>query len=151
VAAAPGLVFAIWLGIAVWAALAGFSGLWLWIGFGVAASPRDLMAVFWSTIGMLPCLGLMVSGAYPPSDWGAGNFLLKEFCTGAAAGLAMRLPVPASRCPARDKVPYHQSLNISMKIAEVISNATAVRLLPTRTFREVFQGCPDLGMRRPRE
>jgi hypothetical protein len=91
VIAAPYVVFGAWLAFAIWAALFGFGGLWLYVGIRAAIGPRDIMAAFWSSIGILFFLGLMVLGAYLPDDWLLLNFLLKGFYIGSTANCAMRL------------------------------------------------------------
>lgn len=89
--ASPRLVFSGLIVFAIWAALAGFGALWLYVGVRAAIGPRDIMAAFWSGVGILFFLGLMVFGAYLPNDWLLTNFLLKGLYIGSAAASAMRL------------------------------------------------------------
>lgn len=89
--AAPGVLFGGWIAFAIWAALLGFGALWLYVGMRAAIGPRDIMAAFWSGVGIVFFTGLMVAGAYLPADWLVVNFLLKGFYIGSAASCAMRL------------------------------------------------------------
>jgi hypothetical protein len=91
VIAEPRIVFGAWLAFAIWAALFGFGALWLYVGVRAAIGPRDIMAAFWSAIGILFFLGLMIVGAYLPDDWLVVNFLLKGFYIAGVADCAMRL------------------------------------------------------------
>jgi hypothetical protein len=88
---APHLVFSELIVLAIWAGLAGFGALWLYVGVRASFGPRDIMAAFWSGVGILFFLGLMVFGAYPPNNWLMTNFLLKGLYIGSAAASAMRL------------------------------------------------------------
>ena len=88
---APRLVFGGLIVLAIWAALAAFGALWLYVGVRASIGPRDIMAAFWSGVGILFFLGLMVFGAYLPNDWLLTNFLLKGLYIGSAAASAMRL------------------------------------------------------------
>ena len=88
---APHLVFSGLIVLAIWAGLAAFGALWLYVGVRAAIGPRDIMAAFWSGVGILFFLGLMVFGAYLPNDWLLTNFLLKGLYIGSAAASAMRL------------------------------------------------------------
>jgi hypothetical protein len=88
---APRLVFGAWLAVAIWAALLGFGGLWLYVGVRASVGPRDIMAAFWSAAGILFFLVLMSVGAYLPNDWIVANFLLKGFYISFAASCGMRL------------------------------------------------------------
>jgi hypothetical protein len=89
--ASPRLVFSGLIVFAIWAGLAAFGALWLYVGVRAAIGPRDIMAAFWSGVGILFLLGLMVFGAYLPNDWLLTNFLLKGLYIGSAAASAMRL------------------------------------------------------------
>jgi len=88
---APRLVFGAWIACAIWAALLGFGGLWLFVGVRASIGPRDIMAAFWSAAGILFFLVLMSIGAYLPNDWVVANFLLKGVYIGFVASCAMRL------------------------------------------------------------
>ena len=77
--------------LAIWAGLAAFGALWLYVGVRASFGPRDIMAAFWSGVGILFFLGLMVFGATLPNDWPLTNILLKGFYIGSAANCAMRL------------------------------------------------------------
>jgi hypothetical protein len=89
--ASPRLVFSGLIVFAIWAGLAAFGALWLYVGVRAAIGPRDIMAAFWSGVGILFFLGLMVFGAYLPNNWLLTNFLLKGLYLGCAAASAMRL------------------------------------------------------------
>jgi hypothetical protein len=91
VIAVPHLVFSRLITFVIWAGLAAFGALWLYVGVKAAIGPRDIMAAFWSGVGILFFLGLMVFGAYLPNDWLLTNFLLKGLYIGSAAASAMRL------------------------------------------------------------
>ena len=88
---APRLVFGGLIVFVIWAALAAFGALWLYVGVRASFGPRDIMAAFWSGVGILFFLGLMVFGAYLPNAWLLANFLLKGLYIGSAAASAMRL------------------------------------------------------------
>src|ERR1700689_5907962 len=60
--AAPRLVFSGLIVFAIWAALAGLGALWLYVGVRASFGPRDIMAAFWSGVGILVFLGLTVFG-----------------------------------------------------------------------------------------
>jgi hypothetical protein len=89
--AAPRMVFGSWIAVAVWVALLGFGGLWLYVGVRASVGPRDIMAAFWSAAGIVFFLALMIVGAYLPADWLLVNFLLKGLYIGYATACAMKL------------------------------------------------------------
>jgi hypothetical protein len=97
--AVPQLPVSSWVAFVLWLALIAFGALWLVVGIKGSTGPRDIMAGFWSGIGILFFLGLMVVGAYLPADWVVVNFLLKGFYIGYAAACVVKLWVSARGIP----------------------------------------------------
>jgi Molybdopterin-binding domain of aldehyde dehydrogenase len=63
---APRLVFSGLIVFVIWAGLAAFGALWLYVGVRASIGSRDIMTAFWSGVGILFFLSLMVFGAYLP-------------------------------------------------------------------------------------
>jgi hypothetical protein len=58
------------VGLMIWAGIAAFGLLWLWVGVRGARGPRDIMAAFWAAVRVVLfgcALGLQW---YLPRDWG---------------------------------------------------------------------------------